>query len=407
MQPRMRIPITRRDFLLTASVAAGAVLAAPVLGLEDAASARSTSSAAEEDLDAFVRRQMRVAHLPSLETEVVAGTDVVRSRAYGWADLEEGLRAGSDTAYLLASISKTVICAAVMQVWEAGSVGLDVDVNTYLPFEVRNPNHPKAGITTRMLLLHTSSIVDRWIWGTMNDPSEYGWTHGDSAVPLHDVLTAYLVPGGELYDAAGNFAETRPGKVFNYSSLGADLAAYIVEVVSGVPFGEFCTDNLFGPLGMDDTGYHLSDLGISELAMPYRRDADGDGYQPYYQYGTSDYPCCMLRTSSTSLSRWLRCFMNLGELDGVRILKRGTVREIFRPQVTDSWGGQQALIWYYEERGGEVRLGHGGMNYGVNTTMSFVPERGVGVIMLANRLPVTTRSWNRWFEIQERLFNEA
>lgn len=405
MRSRTRTELTRRDFLLGASVAAGAFVAAPVMGLGGAALSQTVRSPAEEeDLDAYIRRQMRVAYLPSLSTEVVSGTEVIRSRAYGWANIEGGLRATSDTPYILASTSKTVICAAVMQLWEAGSVDIDGDVNTYLPFEVRNPNHPNARITPRMLLLHTSSIVDRWIWGTMKDPSDYGWTQGDSPVSLHDVLAAYLVPGGDLYDAAGNFSETRPGNLFNYSSLGADLAAYVVECVSGTPFGEFCTDNLFTPLGMSETGYHLADLTTTDLAMPYRRDTDGEGYTAYYHYGMPDYPCCMLRTSATSLSRWLRCHMNLGELDGVRILKRATVKEIFRPQVVDSWGGDQALIWYYEEQDGEVRLGHGGMNYGVYVSMGFAPDRDVGVIMLGNRFLWRPRAVNRWNDVRSTLF---
>lgn len=403
MDGRARTAITRRDFLVGASIAAGTLALAPVPVL----GAESPPRVSGGDLDAFIRDRMRVARLPSLSTAVVAGQEVVRERAYGWANIEEELHATPDTVYILASVSKTVIGAAFMQLWEAGSVDLEADVGTYLPFEVRNPAHPKASITPRMLLTHTSSIVDRWIWGTMGEPTEYGWTEGDSEVSLHDVLAAYLVPGGDLYDAEGNFATTRPGRVWAYSSLGADLAAYIVESVSGIPFGEYCTENLFTPLGMTDTGYHLADITTTNLAMPYRYDF-GDGvYASYYQYGTSDYPCCMLRASGTSLSRWLRCFMNLGELEGARILKRDTVKEMFRPQATDAWGGAQGLIWYYEEVGGETRLGHGGMNFGVHVGMSFAPERDVGVIMLGNRYLGSARATTRWLDIQDRLFAQA
>ncbi len=59
---------------------------------------------------------------------------------------------------VIASISKTITATAVMQLWEQGLFELDDDVNDYLPFNVRNPNHPDVPITFRMLLTHTSSI---------------------------------------------------------------------------------------------------------------------------------------------------------------------------------------------------------------------------------------------------------
>ena len=75
--------------------------------------------------------------------------------------------------------------------------------------------------------------------------------------------------------------------------------------------------------------------------------------------------------------------------------------------MTDAWRGEQALIWYSENVGGEILLGHAGMNFGVHAGMCFAPDHCVGVIMLGNRYLGNRRAWNRWLAIQTRLFEQA
>jgi hypothetical protein len=104
------------------------------------------------------------------------------------------------------------------------------------------------------------------------------------------------------------------------------------------------------------------------------------------------------------LSRWLRCFMNDGELDGVRILKKTTVEEIRRPQIPGNWW--QGLIFYYLANRGNPLLGHSGSDYGVSTDMFYEvnADRPKGVIALGNRYVYT---WNAWYASQDifkRLF---
>lgn len=408
----MHPAFTRRDFLRWTTAAAGGLAIAPVLsrGLARGASASDAQvsvASFDEGLDAFILAKMNAARLPSLAAAAVDGQRLEWSKAYGTADIEAGLDATTDTAYLLASISKTVVCAAFMHLWEAGSVDLDADVNRYLPFKVRNPNHPRARITPRMLLTHTSGILDRWIWGAPGEEVPYGFTVGDSSVSLRDVLAAYLVPGGDLYVAEENFASYAPGEGYDYCSLAVDLVALAVEEVSRRPFDAFCAEHLFAPLGMTNTAYHLADLATTDLAMPY--DASRGGlYVPWGHYGMADYPCAMLRSSAASLSRWLRCFMNRGALEGVTILRPATVDEILRRQLIDPWGGDQGLIWYTVWMGGETLLGHGGNNFGVNTSMYFAPDRGVGAVLLGNQqLWWPPSAPSRFQEIQDALFDLA
>ena len=154
----MHARITRREFVTRAAVVSGLGAVAPFSFVRRAA--------ATTDLHRFVRQQMRQAVTPGIAVAVVRGDEVVFATGAGWADIEQGIRATPHTVFMLASVSKTVTCAAIMALVEDGLLDLDADVNGYLPFEVHVPHAPHVPVTMRMLLTHTSAIRDRWkVWG--------------------------------------------------------------------------------------------------------------------------------------------------------------------------------------------------------------------------------------------------
>lgn len=382
-------PFTRREVLSLAAAAASlAVLP----------SARA--DAVEEDLDAFIHRQMRAGRIPGLSVAVVRDADAVWSRGYGWANIPHELRATKDVEFMLASVSKTVTGVAVMQAVEDGLIDLDADVDEVLPFAVRNPEFPDEPITTRMLLTHTSTISDNW--GVLTDV----YVDSDSPVTLGDFLAGYFTPGGESYDPERNFLSGHPGTRYRYCNVAVSLAAYVVEAASGTAFDAWCDERIFAPLEMDETSWHLRGLERRGIAMPYRYVVTQDRYRAYGQYGYPDYPDGQLRSSAVELARFLLAFIRLGELDGVRILREETVREMRRSQVPDLIPGQ-GLIWYVLHRRGDRLWGHNGGDSGVATQMFFRPTDGTGVITLANG--DWRRDGARWplSLIMDRLFLEA
>lgn len=380
---------TRREMLGFAAAAASlAVLP----------SARA--DAVEEDLDAYIHRQMRAGRIPGLSVAVVRDADTIWSRGYGWANIAHDQRATKDVEFMLASVSKTVTGVAVMQAVEDGLIDLDADVNEVLPFPVRNPEFPDDPITTRMLLTHTSTISDNW--GVLIDV----YVEGDSSVALGDFLAGYFTPGGKSYDAERNFLSGHPGTRYRYGNVAVALAAYLVEAASGTAFDAWCDERIFAPLAMDETSWHLRGMERRGIAMPYRYVVTQDRYRAYGQYGYPDYPDGQLRSSAAELARFLLAFIRFGELDGARILQEETVREMRRSQVPDLIAGQ-GLIWYVLHRRGERLWGHNGGDSGVATQMFFRPTDGTGVITLANG--DWRRDGARWplSLIMDRLFVEA
>ena len=160
--------------------------------------------------------------------------EVVLRKSTGWAvKVPESDRVPMtiDTIFDLASITKVVSTTpAVLQLIAENKVGIDEPLATYIP-EFGNEG-PKADITIRNLLSHTSGIAS---W---RGP----YTTGSG-------IDHYIA------DLAASQPEAEPNSRVAYSCLGFIMLGAVVERVSGMPLNEYAKENVFDPLGMKDTGY--------------------------------------------------------------------------------------------------------------------------------------------------------
>ena len=103
-------------------------------------------------VDQAITQLMLEGNTPSLAASVVYKDDIIWSKGYGE-------QSNDNVAFMIASITKTFTTTALLQLYERGIFELDDDVNSYLPFSLRNPNYPNTPITFRLLLLHQSSLM--------------------------------------------------------------------------------------------------------------------------------------------------------------------------------------------------------------------------------------------------------
>jgi CubicO group peptidase (beta-lactamase class C family) len=351
-------------------------------------------------LDPFIRSRMAMARVPALAACIVKDGEIVWAEGYGWADREEEIPATPDMIFIQASVSKTVTATALMMACEDSLFSLDDDISEYLPFRVFHPLYPVEAITFRQLLAHTSGISD-------NDRvlSRFS-TEGDSPIPLGYALEAYLSPDGSIYNPDRNFNSFKPGTGFEYSNIGYALCGYLVETVTGIPFPDYCEENLFDPLQMHQTSWFLRDLDVSRVAVPYWYNYLTKRYIALAHYGYPDYPDRQLRTSVGQLAHFLIAHMNFGVFSEEHVFAHSTaqqMREIQYPELDSSFG----LGLYHWEVDGKLRLGHFGGDRGVSTAMWFRPDNGTGVIVMANG--DTSYPWetNAFISIVDRLFEAA
>lgn len=352
-------------------------------------------SAASLALDAILDEGLASLPAPGIAACIVKDGAVAWCGGAGHARIAEGIRATADTPFLLASVSKTVTGVAAMQLVEDGVIALDDTIAP--PFQIANPRNEDA-ITWRMLLTHTSSIVDNWDMFT-----DFYFTDTDPTLTLADTVSGYLTSGGAWYTSA-NFSTARPGTSWEYSNMGVALAGFLVEHETGQDFAARTDDTIFAPLGLTNTSWRLADFDRARIAMPYVNTSSTSTPQWVAAGDTtySDYPDGGLRASARDVARFLACIVNGGTLDGARILDESTVQTMLTPAVPDV-DAPQGVIWYESEMLGDAWWGHAGSELGVGTDMHFRPSDGLGFVLLVN----TDRNDAALYELQQHLVEAA
>lgn len=330
-------------------------------------------------LDAEIQSEMNLRHFPGVSTIIVKNGEIVWVESYGYADIANSVEVEDTTVFLLASVSKLFTGTAAMQLNESGVINLDSDINQYLPWSVDIPNFINDSITARQLMTHTSSIIDNW--GTMS--SYYGYP--DPTISLANCMGNYFPVSGSDYSASGNFLNSAPGTSYNYSNMASALNGYLVEVSSGVPFDDYCDDQLFSPLCMENTAWHYSDFNPEQVAIPY--SYQNGNYIPYDQYGFADYPDGQLRSTVLDLGNFMIAVLNGGSFSGNTILNPSSVNEMLSFQIP-LINNTQGLNWYqtllYHSSGQEMLWSHSGGESGVNTHLFLDPQNNVGLCVLTN-----------------------
>jgi CubicO group peptidase (beta-lactamase class C family) len=235
--------------------------------------------------------------------------------AIGKADLGEGKPMRPDAIFWIASMTKPITAAAVLMLQDEGKLSVDDPVEKYLPEfkSLRTADGKPARVMIRHVLTHTSGMRE---------------ISPDEARGVKDL--AGLIP---LYVAKP--VQLEPGTKWVYCQSGINTAARVVEVVSGAPFDEFVERRLFGPLGMKDTTFYLTEKQLPRLARSYRRTDQGkleptaigilSGKSPTSR---DRFPAANggLFSTATDYARFCQMLLEGGELEGKHYLKPESVK---------------------------------------------------------------------------------
>lgn len=338
---------------------------------------------------------MRLAGFPCLSACIIKDNQIIWSKGYGYYDRINQKQATTDTIYLLASVTKTIVGTALMQLYEKDLFSLDDDVNSFLPFNLRNPNFPDKPITFRMLLSHTSSL-------NTNTQNEYYWFNFSGDPPFdffpEPYLREFLLPSGRYYSSNVWSDTVQPGEHAMYANIGFDLIAYLIQLISGESFLDYCNKHIFHPLHMKNTSFNLSELNIDKVAIPYQRflgryyNIDDlefwfkENTPPDHYWRPRFYPAGGLYSTVSDLSHFLIAHMNNGVYQGTRILEKETVQLMHNIQLGNNIG--YGLAWMQTMIGPNLVVsGHGGDIHGVDTWMLYNKTKSIGIIYLANGNP--------------------
>ena len=336
------------------------------------------------------------------------GDRIIYQNALGYRDVETKEPLDINDIFRIASISKSFSGTSIMQLVEAGKIDLNDDVNKYLGFSLRNPKYPDIPITVKILLSHTSSMIDK---------AGASWYRDDK----------YVNPAKMSADTiAMCFNDYAPGQGYKYCNRALNLIGMIIEKVSGERFDNYVLNHILRPIGADNAGYNLDSLDKSTFVTLYTYNAKKDtiqralGYVPVNEFKVADgtyqigkdgcywSPTGGMKISAPNLAKWMKTLQNGGvAMNGNRILSEKGMKTLLTPVTPADPGKYYCLTTRTEPffiDGVELK-GHTGSAQGLKSCMFFNPESDWGFVCLCSSTKLDTVGEGEVYKIYYNIIN--
>ena len=282
---------------------------------------------------------------------VVDRDKILLNKGYGQADVEWAIPNAPDVEFRLGSLTKQFTATLVLLLQQDCKLNIDDPVGKSLP------DAPKAWekMTLASLLGHTSGIPN--------------------FTSLHEFTVWRMTPRTteeELAFFRGRPLEFEPGSKFAYSNSNYEVLGAVIEKIFGKKYGELLKERIFDPLGMRDTGLDTDGLLLPKRAQGYEQgpkgldDAVSESMSVPWAAGS-------LYSTTGDLLLWQR------GLFGGKVLNAASLKRMTTP----GKGGYGLGVFVHPEAGTTV-VSHGGGIEGFNTDLTYIPDKGITVVVLGN-----------------------
>jgi len=282
---------------------------------------------------------------------VARGNDILLDKGYGFANLEWNIPDSPKTKFRLGSITKQFTAASILLLEERGKLSVNDSVKKYMP------DAPAAWdkITIFNLLTHTSGIP------SFTSFPDYAKLEPFPATPAELVARFRDKP-----------LDFQPGEQWSYSNSGYVLLGYLIERISGESYAHFVQDNIFKPLGMEDSGYDSNSAVIQNRASGYTVGQNGIVNAGYIDM-TIPLSAGALYSTTEDLLRWEQ-----GLFEG-KLISPASLKKMTTPFKNGYGFGLGIRVV-----NGQEQIDHGGGIEGFNTMLAYYPAEKLTVVVLAN-----------------------
>ncbi|HHW18301.1 MAG TPA: beta-lactamase family protein [Firmicutes bacterium] len=341
----------------------------------------------------FVKSLIEEHNAPGLAVGVISGGNVVYCRGFGYRDLDKKLPVTENTVFGIASVSKSFTALGILQLSEKGLVSIEHPVKRYLP-ELGLPDPAMADrVTIHNFLTHTSGIPPlpsldyAIIESTPPDEKDKkeleseGVPEKRPSMKTPEDLMKFIAT--HEYKLLGV-----PGQYLSYSNDAYGLLGTIIERVSGKDYETYLRENILDPLEMDHTTTLMRKVksfpDVTELY--YKDKEDKLCTTKNWQEAPALTACGFLRSNVKDLLKYVQMYLGRGVYAGRRIASGDSISRMitpYYPYVRDSWYGYGFSV-RPAYGPGVTLVQHSGLLRGVASNLGFVPEKGIGAVVLCN-----------------------
>jgi CubicO group peptidase (beta-lactamase class C family) len=347
-------------------------------------------------LDADIAAAADAWKTAGLAVAIVRNDSVLLSKGYGLIEVGKPARVNADTRFAIGSTTKAMTALALGMLVDEGKVRWDAPVIEYLPAFRMSDAWVTRELTVRDLLTHRAGLGN----------ADLLWTATDYS-------------GAEILKRIGNLPPSysfRSG--FVYQNIMYAVAGAVVEAVSGLTWEAFVEQRIIAPLGMTGTVTSLKKVeGLPNVAAPHGvsngtlRVVNNRAVDPVAAAGS-------VWSSVNDMAKWMRFVLDSGRVDGRRLVSEATFRAWLSPQTVADPATYPALAlsrphfflyslgWFLQDYNGQAVAMHTGSINGMSAIIGLIPDKRLGVYVLANTDHVELRH-AIMYEVFDRLGDAA
>ena len=321
------------------------------------------------ELQEAMRNTVEKSRVPGAGVALVSRGRLLWCGGIGKADVAANRDVTCDTEFRVGSISKTFVALALLQLEQRGKIDLHARLKDVAPeIAVKNPWESAHPVRIVNLLEHTAGFDDMHFSEVYNrrDPANF---------PLLKVFQQHPGPQDVRWP---------PGTRFSYSNPGYGVAGYLIEKVSGQPFGLYIRDKILSPLQFTAGDFDLTDANRALLAQGY----EGNPPRPVPYKNIYLRPAGDLKASPAELAALVQFFLNRGFAGDTLLLRPEVVGRMEVPETPLSARNGLRMGYglgnYSEIQGDVVTHGHDGGIDGFISTYRYMPEQDWGFVILLN-----------------------
>lgn len=334
------------------------------------------------EIQQLIEEHAKSRNIPGIAYGIVVDNQLVWSSATGLMNLEKQLPASPTTSFRIASMTKSFTAMGILQLRDGGKLTLSDPASKYIP---------ELAKVTYLTSDAPVMTIENLLTMTAGFPEDNPW--GDRQLDESDQMLMDLISGGVAFSNV-------PGYEFEYSNTGYALLGTIISRVSGMPYQEYLTQNIFQPLGMNHTYWEYEGIPEEQLALGYRWEDEEWKLEPMLHdgsYGAMGGLITSIEDFSKYVSFHLSAWPPRSDSE-TGPLKRSSLREMHTPQFSrlntlgkDFNGNDCPVISGYgyglgitQFCDGLTFVSHGGALPGFGSNYVFFPEYGVGLMAFGN-----------------------
>jgi CubicO group peptidase (beta-lactamase class C family) len=333
------------------------------------------------EIDRLFRAYAVDKKIPGMIWGVVIDGQMAHLGSFGVRDLNSRAPVTTDTAFRIASMTKSVTALAVLKLRDTGRLSLEDPVSRWIPEFARmeRPTRDTAPLTVRQLLSHSAGL-----------PEDNPW--GDQQLSATDAMM-------DEWLAKGIPFSTPPGTRYEYSNYAFGLLGRVVTRASGVPYEQYARDEILSKLHMDGSTFQFAEVPAARRATGYRLKPDGTyGEEPPLPHGVFGAMGGLL-TTATDLGKYVAFHLSAWPArddEDTGPVRRASVREmaqlwtpanltaqLVNGKLRASEAGYGFGLRVTSDCRFEHIVAHGGGLPGFGSYMAWLPDYGVGMFAMA------------------------